>query len=107
MKTVREHLIRESDVEKYLKQRVKELGGKTRKVKWLDRRGAPDQLVMLPEIKSRGPAGTIPSERFLVEVKRPGGVVEPHQLREHKLLRSYGWRVEVVYDFHDVDKALR
>ena len=40
--------MRESDIEKYLVKRVKELGGEVRKVKWVGREGAPDRLVMLP-----------------------------------------------------------
>ena len=39
--------MRESEVEAYLVKRVKELGGDTRKMKWIGRRGAPDRFVML------------------------------------------------------------
>lgn len=99
--------MRESTVEQYLTQRVKESGGAVRKVKWIGHRGAPDRLVMLPEVKSRGPAGTIPSERFLVELKAPGKPLKSHQAREHKRLRDFGWRVEVVDSFERVDEVIK
>jgi hypothetical protein len=99
--------MREADVEKYLCDRVRALGGEVRKVKWVDRRGAPDRLVMLPEVVSNGPAGTIPSERFLVELKAPGEKARPEQKREHVRLRKYGWRVEVVDTLEEVDRILR
>lgn len=97
----------EGKVQAYLVERVKALGGITRKVKWEGRVGAPDILVMLPEVVTRGPAGTIPSQRFLVEVKAPGAKPRSSQLREHKELRGYGWRVEVADSFERVDEVLR
>ncbi len=97
----------EGKVKEYLVARVKSLGGDTRFVKWLNHNGAPDILVMLPELVTRGPAGTIPSQRFLVETKAPGQKPRGDQLREHKELRRYGWRVEVVDSFERVDEVLR
>jgi len=97
----------EGKVQAYLVKRVRELGGITRKVKWEGHVGAPDILVMLPEVVSNGPAGTIPAERFLVEVKAPGKKPRVSQLREHTELRRYGWRVEVVDCFSQVDEVLR
>ena len=99
--------MRESEIEAYLVTQVKALGGETRKVKWLDRDGAPDRLVMLPEIVTHGPAGTIPAECFLVELKAPGKKPTATQLREHERLRKYGWRVEVVDSFERVREVLR
>lgn len=88
--------ILESCVEDYLAARVKILGGEVRKVKWLGRRGAPDRFVMMPW------------GCFWVELKRPkGGVLEAHQVREHKRLRKYGQRVEVVNTRYLVDELLR
>lgn len=97
----------EGKVQAYLVKRVRELGGITRKVHWEGRVGAPDILVMLPEVVSRGPAGTIPAERFFVEVKAPGKKPRSSQLREHEELRRYGWRVEVVDSFSQVDEVLK
>lgn len=97
----------ERDIQRYLVQRVKALGGAVRKVKWENHVGAPDILVMLPEVVSNGPAGNIPSERFLVEVKAPRQKPRTSQTREHAELRKYGWRVEVVDSFDRVDEVLR
>lgn len=36
--------MKESSVESYFTGRIKALGGESRKVKWIGRRGAPDQL---------------------------------------------------------------
>lgn len=100
-------MITERDVQRYLVHKVRTLGGTTRKVKWENHVGAPDILVMLPEVVSNGPAGTIPSERFLVEVKAPRQKPRSSQTREHAELRKYGWRVEVVDSFERVDEVLR
>lgn len=99
--------MRESEVEKYLVARVNKLGGEVRKLAWVGRSHAPDRLVMLPEIASRGPAGTILSERFLVELKAPGEKPRAGQVREHERLRKYGWRVEIVDSLERVDEVLR
>ena len=68
----------ERDVEKYLVRRVKMLGGEVRKVKWIGRRGAPDRLVMLPNVS------------FWAELKRPGERPRPEQMREHDRMREAG-----------------
>ena len=84
--------MRESEIEKYLVKRVKELGGEVRKVKWIGRRGAPDRLVMMP-----------PDHTEWVELKATGKVPEPHQLREHKRMRDMGQTVFVVDSKDGVD----
>ena len=87
--------MRESEIENYLVERVKALGGEVRKVRWIGRRGAPDRLVMLP--------GKI----VWVELKAPGAKVRPHQVREHERMRRMGPRVEVVDSVQAVDEVLR
>ncbi|NYT44576.1 VRR-NUC domain-containing protein [Alcaligenaceae bacterium] len=47
--------MRESEIEDYLVQRVRGMGGEVRKVKWIGRRGAPDRLVMLPAARPPAP----------------------------------------------------
>jgi len=84
--------MRESDIEKYLVKKVKALGGEVRKVKWIGRRGAPDRLVMFP-----------PEHTEWVELKAPGKVPEPHQLREHKRMRAMGQTVFVIDSLEGVD----
>lgn len=102
-------MTRESEIEKYLVERVKALGGEVRKVKWIGRHGAPDRLVMLPycgewakrEWVHRG--GVV----IWVELKAPGEKPKPHQVREHERMRRMGQRVEVIDSFEGVDNLLR
>ncbi len=89
--------MRESTVEDYLKTRVKELRGETRKVKWLDRNGAPDRLVWIPKWK-------FPR---LAEMKRPDKDLEAHQDREHVRLRRMGFVCAKLNTLEDVDRFLR
>jgi hypothetical protein len=97
--------MRESEIEKYLVKRVKELGGEVRKVKWIGRAGAPDRLVMFPVTKQKfidGMWGTC----LWVELKATGKVAEPHQLREHARMRAVGQRVVVIDSIEGVDALL-
>lgn len=115
--------LRESDVEAYLVQEVKALGGEVRKVKWIGRSGAPDRLVMLPERTVKGGSvrrpttgpftgKTLISDRRIdalsawVEVKAPGETPDPHQVREHERMRAMGQRVEVIDSREGVDRLL-
>jgi len=86
--------MRESDIEKYLVERVKKLGGEVRKVKWIGRNGAPDRLVMLP------------NRAVWVELKAPGQKCRPHQTCEHERLRRMGQRVAVADSYAGVDALL-
>lgn len=100
--------MRESQIEKHLVKRVKELGGEVRKVQWIGRRGAPDRLVMLPYRASfsTGDYSRAP-ESFWVELKAPGVKPEPHQLREHERMRKMGQRVVVIDSIEGVEELLR
>ena len=97
-------MTRERDIERHLVQRVKELGGEVRKVKWIGRRGAPDRLVLMPQ-----GVGTIFGAYACgvwVELKATGVEPEPHQLREHKRMRAMGQRVVVIDTLGLVDWLL-
>lgn len=98
-------MTRERDIEKYLCEQVKKLGGEVRKVKWIGRTGAPDRLVMLPpmQVSYLTFSGTV---AIWVELKAPGKKPEPHQLREHARMRAMGQRVEVIDSFEGVDMLL-
>ena len=100
-------MAQEAKIEKYLCGRVKMLGGEVRKVKWIGRRGAPDRLVMLPEIVGRFDLDTVPGQTIWVELKAPGKTPEPHQAREHKRMRDMGQRVEVIDSMEGVDNLLK
>lgn len=97
-------MTRESEIESYLVERVKALGGEVRKVRWIGRRGAPDRIVMLP---SWGPYLPNPAKGAIwVELKAPGEKAKPHQAREHERMRAMGQRVVIVDSFEGVDEVL-
>lgn len=87
-------MTRESDIESYLVERVRDMQGEVRKVKWLGRHGAPDRIVM------------VPGRTIWVELKAPGEKAKPHQVREHERMRRMGQHVVVVDSFEGVDKVL-
>lgn len=100
--------MRERDVENYLVQRVRELGGEVRKVEWIGRRGAPDRLVMLPA-RAWSEAGKVratPALTLWVELKAPGEKAKPHQRREHNRMRAMGQFVVVIDSFEGVAELL-
>ncbi len=87
-------MTRESDIESYLVERVRDMQGEVRKVKWLGRHGAPDRIVM------------VPGRTIWVELKAPGEKAKPHQVREHERMRRMGQHVVVVDSFEGVDEVL-
>jgi hypothetical protein len=76
----------EADIEAFLVEMVRQLGGKIRKVRWVGRRGAPDRFVWIP-------GWAFPA---MVELKKPGETPRINQLKEIDALRSMNVRVEVV-----------
>lgn len=98
--------MRERDIEKHLVQRVKELGGEIRKVKWLGRRGAPDRVVMLPQVWAHGFAPNRLHCAIWVELKAPGEKPKSHQIREHERMRAMGQRVVVIDSIEGVEALL-
>lgn len=96
--------MRESTIENYLCDRVKDLGGEVRKVKWIGRNGAPDRLVMLPFHSRSGPWSACPT--IWVELKATGEKAKPHQKREHERMRLMGQRVVVIDSIEGVDEVL-
>jgi hypothetical protein len=85
----------EAKVEKYMHARVAELRGEHRRVKWVGRCHAPDDLIKIP--------GRFP---FFVECKAPGEKPRAGQLREHERLRRMGFKVFVVSSELEVDMVL-
>lgn len=107
--------MKERDIEKYLVDRVKEMGGMVRKVRWDGRVGAPDRLVMLP--KRPCSEWPFPAMRSAVAVwvelkspetvdKFPSNAHERTQAREHRRMRDFGQRVEVIGTVEQVDALL-
>ena len=64
----------EAAIENYLVKRVKETGGRTRKLTWIAHRGAPDRMVWWPR---RNMGATI----IFLEVKAPGKKPNAQQQR--------------------------
>ena len=87
----------EARIENHLRRRVKETGGRYRKVRWIGRRGAPDQLIWWTWPRAA-----------LVECKAEGETVDPgsQQEREIQRLRDDGWPVFVVNSRDDVDRVI-
>jgi hypothetical protein len=87
----------EGRVESYLRKAVKAAGGKVRKIRWIGRRNAPDDLVSFgfPRVA-------------LVECKKDDAT-DPTlaQMREHRLLRNDGWPVYVVGSPESIERMIK
>lgn len=83
--------MRESDIEEHLHKRIKELGGDYRRVSWIGRNGANDDLILLP------------GRHALLECKRPGKGATGAQAREHDRLRAAGFELYVVSTTAEID----
>jgi hypothetical protein len=102
----------EESVEDYARRRVAEEGGEMRKLKWIGRRKAPDDVVMLRVGSRVGRYATIST--IWAEFKKPGGLKtfpknahERAQDREHKRMREAGQTVVVVDSYEGVEELLR
>lgn len=85
----------EGKIVKHLCDRVKALGGITRKCEWSNRVGAPDQLVMLS------------GRHYWVECKAPGKTPTKMQLREHSRMSLIGGcAVYVASSIDEVDAII-
>lgn len=74
--------MRESRIEKHLKQVVKSYGGEC--LKWVSpgRHGVNDQLAFLPD-----------GQFYMFECKRPGYSLDPHQERFRLRMKELGFTV--------------
>lgn len=86
--------LRESDIERYLKETVENAGGEYRRLKWQGRRGAPDDFVML-------------NGGHFTECKAPGKPLSAHQEREHNRMRKQKINVWVLSSYRDVENFVR
>lgn len=87
--------VRENKVETYLRDRIKLLGGDTRKWVSPGRDGVPDQVVL------------VYYGVFFCEVKTPDGKLSPTQIREHARLRKLGALVCTVWGAEGVDLLIK
>lgn len=90
--------VREKPVEDYLRQRVKGTGGTCRKLQFIGRRGALDNIVWY----------TFPKVA-IIECKAPGEEIDwrSSQGRVFKAMEADGWPTYVVASRDEVDAALR
>lgn len=88
--------MRERDIEAYLRDRVKAVGGWAPKWTSPGNSGVPDRIVFLPGGHS-----------VLVELKAPGEKPRPLQLNQHKRLRELGQDVRVIDSKEQVDALLQ
>ena len=86
--------MRESVIEKYLIKQVKQIGGTTRKLKYIGRKDATDRLVLLPDYHA------------FVELKAPGETSRISQSIEHKKLRASACEVFEIDTFEGVDNFI-
>lgn len=86
---------KESAVESYLIERIKALGGITRKLQYQGRTGAPDRMCILPD-------GTV----LFVECKAPGEKPRPDQVAEIETLCRYKQRALWIDTKEQVDILL-
>ena len=84
----------ESQIENHLRKCCKVRNIFIRKLQWVGRRGAPDNIIAHE------------NEIIFVEVKKPGGDLDPHQRREIERMRDQGARVEVIDSIADVDNLM-
>lgn len=89
----------EGIIEAYFVKRVRETGGKVRKLKWIGRNGAPDRMVWWP-VKGDQP------DVVFVELKAHGKAPTPQQEKEHKILKKDGFNVFVIDSMKAVDAFL-
>lgn len=86
--------MRESKVEKYLREQVELRGGMCEKFVSPGKRGVPDRLI------------TWPNCMHLAETKATDGKVNPMQARDHRRRKKYGINVWVLASIGQVDVYL-
>jgi len=88
--------VRERDIEAYLREKVKQLGGIAYKFVSPGNAGVPDRLVLLP-------GGRV----VFVELKAPGRQPTPLQLRQQQRIRDLGFTVLVIDSKEEVDEFIK
>ena len=88
--------MKESYIERILKKKVEQVGGKALKFVSPGWAGAPDRLVLLP-------GGRL----IFVELKAPGRKPRPLQLKRHEELRALGFDVVVIDSLEGVEEFIR
>ena len=85
---------REYQIKDYVVRKVKELGGVARKIKYENRNGCPDWLVVFGMI-------------YLVELKSTHGKLRTSQAREIKKMKDVDVEVHVINSKAGIDSFIR
>lgn len=99
----------EGRVRTHLRKEARRRGFEHRKLRWVARTGAPDELVFWPTGRKTPPAGAgspLTAIHAFVEVKRQDGKLEGHQNREIGRLRNAGFTVWTIYNIEGADMLL-
>lgn len=86
----------EQKIERYLKEKIKRIGGEAYKFSSPGVRGVPDRIVIIP-------GGHI----YFIELKAPGEKLRPLQEAVHKKLKSLKCNVLTIDSKETVDKFIR
>ena len=87
--------VREKDIEEYLRDQVKAIGGKAYKFISPGNSGVPDRIVLLP-----------PGITIFVELKAPGKKSTVLQQKQQKQIDDLGFMVRVIDSKHGVDELI-
>jgi hypothetical protein len=82
----------ESDIESYLRDKIRAMGGKCWKFISPGTGGVPDRIVLLPN-----------GRMFFVELKAPGKTLRPLQRKRKEELQALGFSVYVFDSKDEVD----
>ena len=85
----------EKEIEKYLRDKIKNLGGVAYKFISPGNSGVPDRLICLPAGKA-----------IFVELKAPGKDPKPHQNLQINRLRILGFDVRIIDSKQKVDEFI-
>lgn len=88
--------MRESKIEKSLKDKVQDMGGIALKFVSPGMAGVPDRIVLIPNGKV-----------VFVELKAPGKVMRPIQLKRKSQLEYLGFKVYLIDSLQAVDSFIR
>ena len=88
--------MRERDIEAYLRDQVKAIGGIAYKFVSPGSAGVPDRLVLLPGGRA-----------VFVELKAPGRQPTPLQLRQQRRIQDLGFTVLVIDSKEEVDEFIK
>lgn len=88
-------IVREKEIETYLRVQVKKAGGKAYKFESPGNDGVPDRIVVFPL-----------NRIYFVELKAPGKKPRPLQLKQMRDLMNFGCRVSVLDSIDAVNEFI-